>query len=143
MPDILHDFPISATIERVFEGVSTPAGVDRWWARSSKGKAHPGATWELHFGTGYDWKAIVTRCEPPRAFELELTQAEPEWLGARVGFELEAEGDRTRVRFHHVGWPEANEHYRISCYCWAMYLRILKRWAEHGETVEWEDRLDV
>ena len=143
MPEIFHDFPVFAPVERVFEAVSTPAGVDRWWARSSKGKAHPKAEWELHFGEGFDWKAVVTRCEPPHVFEFELTKAEPEWLGARVGFELEEESDRTRVRFHHTGWPEANEHYRISCYCWAMYLRILKRWAEHGEMVAWEDRLDA
>ncbi|MCH8956850.1 SRPBCC domain-containing protein, partial [candidate division KSB1 bacterium] len=38
---------------------------------------------------------------------------------------------------------EANEHYRVSCYCWAMYLRLLKRYVEHGETVPYEDRLDV
>ncbi len=35
------------------------------------------------------------------------------------------------------------EHYRISCYCWAMYLRILKRYLEHGETVQYARRLDV
>ena len=35
------------------------------------------------------------------------------------------------------------EHYRISNCCWAMYLRILRRYLEYGETVSYEDRLDV
>ena len=30
------------------------------------------------------------------------------------------------VRFHHCGWLTANEHFRISNHCWAMYLRILR-----------------
>jgi hypothetical protein len=35
--------------------------------------------------------------------------------------------------------PEAG----ISTYCWAMYLRILKRWLEFGEQVPYEKRLSV
>ena len=49
----------------------------------------------------------------------------------------------TQVRFRHVGWPSTNDHYRISCYCWAAYLRILRRYLEHGERVPYEKRLDV
>jgi hypothetical protein len=52
-------------------------------------------------------------------------------------------GHAAQVRFHHLGWPEANEHYRISCFCWAMYLRIMKRNLEYGETVPYERRLAV
>jgi uncharacterized protein YndB with AHSA1/START domain len=143
VPDIFHDFPIFVSPDRVFEAVSTPDGVDRWWTKSSSGQQSLGAEWELHFGPGYDWKATVTKCDPGHGFELELTEADPDWKGARIGFRLDPGENRTRVRFHHLGWPQANEHYRISCYCWAMYLRILKRWLEHGETVPYDERLDV
>jgi hypothetical protein len=47
------------------------------------------------------------------------------------------------VRFHHTGWPQSNDHYRISCYCWAMYLRLLKRNVERGEVVPFGQRLEV
>ena len=57
---------------------------------------------------------------------------------------FQAEGtDSTRVRFYHTGWPTENEHWRVSCYCWPMYLRIMRRNLEHGETVLYENRLDV
>jgi len=49
----------------------------------------------------------------------------------------------TQVRFSHRGWSEANDHYRTSCHCWALYLRILRRHLEHGEKVPHEQRLDV
>ena len=76
-------------------------------------------------------------------FELELTRADKEWIGTKVGFHLEAQGAMTQVRFHHLGWPEETAHYRILCYCWAMYLRVLRRYLEHGESVSYERRLDV
>jgi hypothetical protein len=37
----------------------------------------------------------------------------------------------------------SNDHFRISCYCWPMYLRLLRRHIEHGEVVPYADRLDV
>ena len=35
MADILHDVPIKVPIERVFDAVSTPEGLDVWWAERS------------------------------------------------------------------------------------------------------------
>ncbi len=57
--------------------------------------------------------------------------------------EHEQRGEVTQVRFEHTGWPVANDHYRISNYCWAMYLRLLKRYVEAGEVVPYEKRLSV
>jgi uncharacterized protein YndB with AHSA1/START domain len=143
MPDILHDLPIAALPGRVFEAVSTPAGLDQWWTKRSSGEALEGREFRLYFGPEHDWRARVTRCVTGSEFELELVRAEDEWTGTRVGFQLEPRDASTWVRFYHRGWPKANEHFRISSNCWAMYLRILRRYLEHGETVAYEDRLDV
>lgn len=143
MPDILHDFLIKANRNRVFRTVSAPAEIDHWWTARSAGEPRLGAEYELWFGPEYDWRAKVTKCKPDDEFELEVTRADKEWIGTRVGFRLEGEGGTTQVRFHHLGWPAVTEHYRISCFCWAMYLRVLRRYLEHGESVPYERRLDV
>ena len=143
MPDIFHDFPIAVPAARVFQAVSAPAVLDQWWTKRSAGKPVLGSEYELGFGPGYDWRATVSQSIPDQRFEFKLVKAGPDWLGTRVGFQLSARKGLTQVRFHHTGWPEQNEHYRISCYCWAMYLRILKRYLENGETVPYERRLDV
>jgi uncharacterized protein YndB with AHSA1/START domain len=140
---ILHDFPINAPTARVFEAISTPADLDRWWTERCAGDPRMGAEYSLRFGPGYDWRATVTRWDPGSAFELQLTRADADWLGSLVGFDLKETAGETQVRFHHRGWPAPNEHYRISTYCWAMYLRILKRYLEHGELVPYERRLEV
>lgn len=143
MADILHDLPIKATPEDVFRAVSTPQDLDRWWTKRSAGEARTGAEYELWFGPDYDWRAQVTRCVPPVEFELQITKAMPDWIGTKVGFVLDGADGGTMVRFRHAGWAEASEHFRISSYCWAMYLRILTRYLERGEEVPYDERLDA
>jgi len=143
MPDILSDLPIQAPLAAVFQAIATPEGLDRWWTRRATGTPILESEYELGFGSGVEWQARVTRCLPPTAFEVEITRAGADWIGTRVGFDLAHVDGVTQVRFHHIGWPHANQHYRASCYCWPMYLRILRRYLEHGESVPYERRLDV
>ena len=144
MADILQLLTINATRDRVFETMATPQGLDCWWTKLATGEARNNAEYALSFGPGYDWRGKVTRYVPGSAFELQLTQADADWKGTRVGCDLESTSPTvTLVRFYHTGWPTDNEHWRISCYCWAMYLRILRRYLEHGEVVPYEQRLEV
>jgi uncharacterized protein YndB with AHSA1/START domain len=143
MADIFHYFPIKASRQRVFQAIATPAGLEAWWTKRATGEPAEGAEYELGFGPEYEWRALVSRCVPGAAFEFRLTTAMEDWLGTRVGFDLEEQDGVTEVRFYHTGWPAASEHYRISCFCWAMYLRLLKRHVEFGEVVLYEDRLEA
>jgi uncharacterized protein YndB with AHSA1/START domain len=143
MPDILHDFPINAPPARVFEVLCSPSGLAAWWTKESEGTPGVGNRYRLYFGSAYDWAAVMSRYEPIREVEWEMTTSDEDWKGTRVGFRLAPAGSGTQIEFHHTGWPSANQHYRISTFCWAMYLRLLKRYIETGEVVEYERRLDV
>lgn len=143
MPDILHRLPIRAPASRVFEAITSPPCLDKWWTESSDGQASPGSTYQLRFGPGYDWRATVTKCEPNREFEWTLTAAMDDWLGTRVGFALEEQEGLTTLAFYHAGWQEASEHFCVSNCCWAMYLRLLRRNIEFGEVVPYAARLDA
>jgi uncharacterized protein YndB with AHSA1/START domain len=134
---------IKATLQQVFRAVSTPTGLDSWWTKRSSGEPTLGADYDLSFGPDYDWRAVVSRCVPDTEFELEVTRAQEDWQRTRVGFLLEDKDGVTQVQFYHSGWPAANEHYQVSCYCWAMYLRLLQRYVEYGELVPYEDRLQA
>ena len=143
MADIQHDFPIFAPPGRVYEGVTTPAGLDVWWSKKSRGTPEIGAEYELWFSPEHDWRAKVTRAVRDREFVLQMTRSDPDWNGTLVSFVLEPRQGGTHIRFRHSGWPHDNDHFRTSSYCWAMYLRILKRNLEYGEVVAYERRLDV
>lgn len=143
MSDIVHYFPITAPAERVFRGVSMPSELDSWWTKKCSGEPVEGKEYGLWFGPEYDWSAVVSRCVTSKEFELNFQKADGDWQGTRIGFELETNNDVTQVRFYHSGWKEANDHFQTSSYCWAMYLRLLKRYIENSEVVPYELRLDV
>ena len=144
MSDIRHDFPVSAARPKVFAAVATPRGLDQWWTFSSKGVAEPGAEWEFFFDQKYDWRGKVTRLEPDRLIEWEITRADADWRSTLVTIELSDRADGlTWVKFAHTGWRDAGEHFRITSYCWAMYLRVLKNWLQRGEVVPYDERLEV
>ena len=127
MANIFQDFPIDTPLERVFQAISAPEGLDCWWTQKSQWKPVEGAEFVLDFGPEYAWRAVVARCAPNMEFEFRMTQADEDWTGTLVGFQLERRDEKAWVRFHHTGWPSVNEHYRVSCHCWAMYLTILRR----------------
>ncbi|MFC2085706.1 SRPBCC domain-containing protein [Bacteroidota bacterium] len=143
MADILHDFPVFAPIEKVFEAVTTPDGINAWWSLTCDGKATPGSFYDLDFGDGYRWRARVVLAKANTEFELEMTVADDDWLGTHIGFILSSGENRTNVSFRHRGWRHESTHYRTSSFCWAMYLRLLKRYVELGERVDYARRLDV
>lgn len=140
MADIFHDFPIKAASDKVFRAVSTPEGLAAWWTNRSSGEPALGAEYQLWFSPEYDWRAVVSTCVTDKEFKLEITKSDKDWQGTRVGFVLDEKDGVTQVRFSHTGWPEANDHYRGSSFCWALYLRLLKRYVEHDEVVPYEDR---
>ena len=140
MADIYHDLSIKAPASEVFRRISTPEGLDGWWSKNAAGEPGEGAELELDFGPGYLWRATVSKWVPDTDIEYEMIDAADDWLGTRVGFRLEESAGLTKVSFRHTGWAEPSEHFRISSYCWAMYLRILKRWIERGEVVPYDQR---
>ncbi|HEX5626141.1 MAG TPA: SRPBCC domain-containing protein [Saprospiraceae bacterium] len=143
MADLFHKLPIKAPPENVFQAMTTPTGLDSWWTKTSEGKPSPGEIYRFSFGPEYHWKAIVTKSIPDREWEWTFIDSDADWNGSKVGFSLSRKDGLTWINFYHMDWREDNEHFRISNYCWAMYLRILKRYLEYGEEVAYEDRLEV
>ena len=143
MPDIFHEFSIIAKPGPVFAAITTPSGLNEWWTKTCAGELRSGGVYELGFGHGVDWRARVTAIVPNEVFELQMIEAHADWMDTRVRFEILSGTPATPVRFSHVGWPSNNSHYRVSSFCWAAYLRILRRYVEHGEHVPYEKRLEV
>lgn len=144
MPDVLHRLPIRRSADAVFAAVSTPDGLNEWWTLDCDGRAALGAVYRFGFGAGYeDWRGTVTAFDDGRAIEWTMTRADADWHETVVGIRLVPDGDTTILEFSHRGWRETNEQYRTTSCCWASYLRILRRYLEHGERVPYPVRLDV
>ncbi len=143
MADIFLSFPVNAPIGQVFNAVATPDGLNQWWTLRASGEPTTGSTYELYFAEDYDWRAVVIKADPPFYLEFEVKNATHDWQGTQVIFSLEDRDSITQVNFSHLGWPENNDHFRTSSFCWAMYLRLMTRYVEFGETVEYGKRLSA
>lgn len=140
MADILHSFTIDAPPARVFDVLATPAGLNNWWPIQSSGQPALGERYDFDFGPGCQWAATVVGCRPGELLEWQMTTADADWEGTRIRFDLTAEGSGTRIEFAHLGWREPGPHFRISSFCWAAYLRLLRRFIEDGDVVPYEGR---
>jgi uncharacterized protein YndB with AHSA1/START domain len=140
MFEIMHEFWIRADREKVFDACATTEGLEAWWTLRTSGGPRLNEEYKFYFSEAHDWRGVARVCQPPRAIEWEMTNADEDWTHTRVGFELEPEGEGTRLLFRHSGWRDANRHFRVSSYCWATYLRLLKRYVERGEVVAYADR---
>lgn len=143
MADVFLSFPVKGPIDQVYSAITTPEGLDQWWTLRSKGEPVVGSEYQLYFAQDYDWRATVIKSDPPFSFELEVTSATPDWQGTNVVLTIAEIDGLTKVNFEHRGWPENNDHFRSSSFCWAMYLRLMKRYVEFGETVAYGDRLNA
>jgi uncharacterized protein YndB with AHSA1/START domain len=140
MTDILHQLLVKAPPALVFPVLATPSGLDAWWTARAEGFPAEGSTYGLWFPPDFQWKATVTIYRPDEAFELKITKASDDWMGSRVGFHLSPHEGSTVLDFHHAGWSSPSDHFRISSFCWASYLRLMRRHVENGEVVAYADR---
>ena len=143
MPEIVHFFVVNETPETVFPLISTADGLNTWWTKTCEGRPLIGEKYKLGFGQDYQWEAVVTEIVDRKSFEMRMTKSDTDWNKSILRFELTPGVHNTSVRFFHHGWPDKNEHFHISNYCWAMYLRLLKLRVETGLIIPYDKRLDV
>ena len=140
MPDILHELQIGAPSAAVYEAVSSAEGLSAWWTLRTEGVPVLGQLYTLDFGPEYIWSARVTSCLAPDHIEWEFINAEPDFTGTRLRIELNESTGKTTATLAHTGWKEANAHFRVSSYCWALYLRLLRLYVEEGTIVPYSER---
>jgi uncharacterized protein YndB with AHSA1/START domain len=141
--DIRFDFPVLAPVSAVYAAVSSAQGLNAWWTLTAEGEPRAGSSYSLHFGPAYEWRAEVERVTPDREIVFRMTDASADWLDSRVSISLAQRDAHTWVQFAHVGWTETSDHFRVTAFCWAMYLRLLRRYVESGEIIPYDQRLDV
>jgi uncharacterized protein YndB with AHSA1/START domain len=140
--DIEHELVVSAPIADVFACFSTSDGLNAWWTNTAHANSSVGGVYQFGFDAAHQWSGVVRVFDAPRNIEWEMTDTSPlpDWLGTRVGAQLTAEGELTRLHFYHRGWEGATPHHRLSSFCWAMYLRLLARYCTTGDVVAYESR---
>ncbi len=132
MSEMLHEVEIEASPEKVFEALTTEAGLKGWYTTDCKAKPVVGSLATL----GFLKRAVVFKMRM-----VELTQAKAvrwrcegdweEWIGTTLRFDLEPWGKGgTRVRFNHAGWLSTRGVYASCNTTWGALMILLKKYSE-------------
>jgi hypothetical protein len=75
----------------------------------------------------------VLELHPRKSVLWQVVDGPAEWIGTRVSFELEQEGEWTIVRFKHQGWKEPVDFMHHCSTKWGVFLLSLKSLLEAGK----------
>ncbi|MDQ2834131.1 MAG: SRPBCC domain-containing protein [Acidobacteriota bacterium] len=136
MPDILHLLKIKAAPEQLYQALTTPAGIHRWWTRDADLDTRLRGHGEFRFpayGPPYATNVTIDDLLPPHRVAWTVTSSfRPEWNGTTITFDLRAEADLTVLFFAHRGFPKPDENYALCNTGWAYYLVSLQQYLQTG-----------
>lgn len=137
---IHHNLYINSTRARIFEAITQPKQLIKWWPKGCQGKPELDEIYNFYFAPEYDWYGKVIKVQQNKSFYIKMIQSDDNWNPTSFGFELKSKGNGVTVMFSHEGWPSCNAEFRESSYCWAILLNSLKNYLEKGIIVPFEDR---
>jgi uncharacterized protein YndB with AHSA1/START domain len=132
MNSINHKLVIRANAEKVFEAVTTEAGLKQWFAKETQAKPEIGFINTFKFGTFVN-ELKVTALTANTTVEWTCTKSVDEWVGTNITFALEETPERTILRFTHAGWKALTDAFASTNYDWGRFLASLKSYCENGK----------
>ncbi|GAB3339880.1 hypothetical protein GCM10027429_26780 [Marivirga atlantica] len=137
---IYFDLLINTTKSALYDAVSLPEELVKWWPKNCKGKRAEGEVYNYFFGEPYDWYAKVESLTPNKYIAFKITEADDDWNLTTFSYEIIEQPNQLKLRFQHANWPENNDHFRFSAFCWAQLLNGLKKYLEKGEEIPFRER---
>jgi len=133
MADIKHLLHISTPRQKVYEAISTIDGLKNWWTLQTTGESKPGGDIDFRFGNYGGPTMKVTALKPGESVQWECTKGFDDWVGTNLSFTLDENEGKTRVRFNHNGWREANDFFAGCSFSWGRYMESLRQLCETGK----------
>lgn len=137
MADIIHRIGIRAPATKVYEALSSVAGLAGWWTEHAEGDARVGGRIDFHFrrqtGELIGQMAMEVRAlTPGTEVRWRCVDGPAEWIGTDITFELSQQDGQTIVLFGHRNWREAIEFTSHCSMKWATFLLSLRELVETG-----------
>jgi hypothetical protein len=120
-------FTVERTPEEAFAAIKNPR---KWWSENIDGNTDKvGDEFTYRYGDVHYCRLRVTKLLPGKKVtwlvlenRFSFTKDKTEWKGTEITFEIAPKGDRTEVRFAHVGLVPDYECYDVCSTAWGSYL---------------------
>jgi hypothetical protein len=119
---------VKQTPKEVFDAVNNVRG---WWSEEIEGRTDKlGAQFEFHYKDFHRSTHKITEMVPGKKVvwhvpdaRINFVQDKAEWNGTDIVFEIARKGDKTELRFTHVGLVPAIECYGNCSGAWGYYIK--------------------
>jgi uncharacterized protein YndB with AHSA1/START domain len=130
---INHLFHIDSPQGDVFKALTTIDGLSKWWTQETSGKTSKGEIIKFRFGShgGPDMK--VSDIIPNESVTWECIDSPHGWVGHTLTFKLDRNDNKTRIRFTHDGWKDADDFYASCTFTWGRYMESLRQLCQTGK----------
>jgi hypothetical protein len=120
-------FTVDQTSEEAFAAINNVRG---WWSEEIEGNTDKlGAEFKYHYQDVHRCAFKITEFVPGKKVVwyvldnyFNFVKDKTEWTGTDVVFEIATKGDKTEVRFTHVGLVPAYECYDVCSNAWGSYI---------------------
>lgn len=126
--DLTITYTVGQGPQQVFEAIINVRG---WWSEDVEGKTDEhGAVFFYSFKDVHRGTFKITELVPGKKVVwhvlqnyLNFVKDPTEWTGTDIVFEVMPEGDKTTLRFTHVGLNPAEECYGVCHDAWGFYIK--------------------
>ena len=138
MTEINVEIDIEESARKVFEAITTQAGLSGWWAQNCDiGAAAVGEKSEFRFDDGAGGMVVKTRVDkldPGKSLQWSVVDNSKHggWIGTTVDFALSGSDAATKLKFVHAGFPEDMPGFEQTAGGWQHFLQSLKLYVETG-----------
>ena len=120
-------FTVDQTPEEAFAAINNVRG---WWSGEIEGSTDKlGDEWTYRYRDVHYSKQKVTELIPGKKVVwlvldgyLNFVEDKSEWKGTEITFEISRKGDKTEIRFTHVGLVRESECFNACSNAWGSYV---------------------
>ena len=136
--DLQYQLDIQQAAGKVYQAFATEEGIKGWWCTHSTVGTQVGEAIHLSFNYGGNVVHMDFTLEEagPNKVSWRCTgNGNPAWIGSRILFEVEQQGDRTHFQLTHDSWDQqwaGSPPYENTVNGWHPFLDSLKAYCETG-----------
>jgi uncharacterized protein YndB with AHSA1/START domain len=131
MADLRHQIAINAAPAKVYEALTSQAGLRAWWTADAATENNVGSKAQFGFNKRRTvFHMTIETLEPGRRVVWSCQGEPPEWNGTILTWDLAGADCSTVVRFNHAGWRAETDLYAICNSSWGELMHRLKDYVE-------------
>jgi uncharacterized protein YndB with AHSA1/START domain len=142
--DIVHNFPIKTTAQKLFDAITSQKGINGWWAKDADVGKKPGEVSTMRFAKEsgqVEMQFRIDLIQPDQRVEWTCVRnANPAWIGTKISFVIKSSGNESDFTFTHGNWDpkwKGQLPYEQTKEGWLHFMNSIKQYCETGAGQPW------